>query len=237
MACQQGQWPMAEQHACRQGSSLSVHSCAWYDVSADDWFTYFFHIGDPSVYSQDDGNKPMFHGTTLIAAQRMVTGEGFIVGQGTHVKGKRSCSGAWVVESFGEAFERADPNRAKKDGKFDLSCMPVVVQMRCDRLTRMPGGCRAQCCEAEPGRRHSGVVIEAVHVCDRLLVNWRRLEKDKEVQQRLQHDETARMCACQHCGQVTWAGDPQWSDWRKSGNGLYYAPQCYKNLSALRRCI
>ena len=102
------QWPVAVQHArLKDFPSSSVYSDRWHDIKADDWFKFGVQIGDKTILDQDDGKKPMFHGTTAYAAERMVMGGGFVVGTGTHRKNNRSCSGAWVVSSFGEAFIHA----------------------------------------------------------------------------------------------------------------------------------
>ena len=221
---------------------------AWLGDEWSEYSTHTHHLSRNLWYSIDvtsrcddqewqlvvESTRSMFHGTTWGAAYKIIgMGEGFIPGEGTHKKNSRSCSGAWVVPTCGEAVERAEPVRwarqsARGQPLFSRLCTPVVLEVRCAHLTQMPGQSRKHCCEGPMGVAHTGIVVTKIHLNLQFMESYMRLECP-DIRQDLELNYYSRICGCRRlCGRYI-PGQDMWK-WPKSGRGIRYHPSCFDRV-------
>jgi len=218
------------------GDVYSSYSDGWHLLERPEWYSLDVTsrtAGHEWVLATEAGQKPMFHGTEFGAAFQIVWQSlGFIVGEGTHRKGKQTFAGMWVVPSLVDALERADPMRyTDADRNYSRSCCPVVLEVRLAHLAKMSAHGTMHCSRWAMGQRHEGVLIQKVHFNIRLMENYMRLE-DPDVRMQLRLDPyKATVCACRICGAMTWAGSEDFWEWEKSGKH-WYTPRCLRRRQA-----
>ena len=173
-----------------------------------------------------------FHGTEWGSAHRILRlSQGFIVGGGTHAHRGRSLCGAWMSPCFAYAAQVSNPQRyAEASGFLNRLCTPVVLEIIPKHVRRVSP--YKFCCEAPMYSRHDGLLITAVHVNPKLLANFMHLEKQAVRESIRCNPNVVRVCHCGLCGCVA---DPNnenscWWAWKKSNQGHYYSPSCYKRF-------
>ena len=206
---------------------LSVYSTPpWGFLLREEWCRMSMKTktyGDTSL-EHEQTPRTMFHGTEWGSAIRIAQ-HGFIVGTGTHgVRGK-SWSGCWCVPHLAEALQRSDPTRYADNGEYNRFCCPVVLEVRCAQLRRVPGTTK-HVCPGDIGAVLDGVEVAAIHFNKALLKNFLTLET-LHLRARLQSDSFhVRRCGCNICGRVCLPETNEWHMWRRSNTGRFYAPRC-----------
>ena len=207
---------------------LSVYSTpGWGLLLRSEWYRMSMEVrtGDDTNLEHDDTTRmPMFHGTEWGSAVRIAK-HGFITGPGTHgVRGK-SWSGCWCVPDLAEALQRSDPRRYADSTDYNRFCCPVVLEVKCARLRRVPGTTKCVC-PGDIGVVLEGVEVTALHFNIELMKNFLTLE-DPHVRARLQLDPfRVRRCGCNICGRVCFPETDEWHLWEKSNSGIHYHPRC-----------
>jgi hypothetical protein len=206
---------------------LSVYSTSpWGLLLREEWYRMKMKVTTyaDTCMEYEQTTRPMFHGTEWGSAVRIAQ-HGFIVGPGTHgVRGK-SWSGCWCVPDLSEALQRSDPRRYADSEDYNRFCCPVVLEVRCARLRRVPGTTK-HVCPGDIGVVLDGVEVAAIHFNVALMKNFLALELPL-LRARLQVDSFhVRRCGCNICGRVCLPETDEWHKWERSNKGIYYTPRC-----------
>ena len=180
-------------------------------------------------HDEDEDGRPLrtlFHGTEFGAAKRILTlCQGFIVSENCCRVRNKKISGAWMVPNFADAFQRSSPERYREaTGFLNRLCAPVVLEMQPRWLTKAPG-CEKYCSRADPGTKHEGIIIRAIHMNIKVMANFMNLER-QDVRRSLSVVGKYRLCGCGLCGAVSTPDSPDFWNWSKSNKGIYYSCSC-----------
>ena len=222
--------PRKEQEGQRE---YSTWSCDNFKLKQENWFSLELSI----EYTNNNNNLvvPMkneqhdddtwFHGTCWGNAQ-LIINTGFIVGSGTHKKGRRTRQGLWCTTTLGNSAQRCQTQRFIESSpkRLRMAC-PVVIEFKLAQLspTNFPDGKR--CFEHSEGQKVEGFQPIRIHFNKKWCYNWMNQEKYHRELSREQYKW--RRCGCQLCGAFLKGDtDDQWFKWEKSNNRVYYDPQC-----------